>query len=136
MCGARAREIGLAHEVAEPEALDTKVQEVVDALLAGGPFDRLTVPLLRQRQRENGELRPASWPEAVAFLAERLRAIVARHGPEAVGVLGSARSTNEENYIAQKFARVVLGTNNVDCCARVCHAPSARAISAMHSITR
>jgi formate dehydrogenase major subunit len=48
-----------------------------------------------------------------------------------VGVLGSARGTNEENYLAQKFARVVLGTNNVDCCARVCHAPTAAAMKAM-----
>ena len=46
-------------------------------------------------------------------------------------MLGSARATNEENYVAQKFARVVLGTNNVDCCARVCHAPSAAALKAM-----
>ena len=50
------------------------------------------------------------------------------HGPDSVGVLGSARATNEDNYVAQKFARVVLGTNNVDCCARVCHAPSAAAL--------
>ena len=48
-----------------------------------------------------------------------------------MGVLGSARATNEDNYLAQKFARVVLGTNNVDCCARVCHAPSAAALKAM-----
>ena len=48
-----------------------------------------------------------------------------------MGVLGSARATNEDNYLAQKFARVVLGTNNVDCCARVCHAPSAAAMKAM-----
>ena len=53
------------------------------------------------------------------------------HGPDSVGVLGSARATNEENYLAQKFARVVLGTNNVDCCARVCHAPTAAAMKAM-----
>jgi formate dehydrogenase major subunit len=89
--------------------------------------DRLTSPLLR----EGNAWRRVSWADAVAFVAERLRAIVDRHGPDAVGVLGSARSTNEENYVAQKFARVVLGTNNVDCCARVCHAPSARALSAM-----
>ena len=57
--------------------------------------------------------------------------IVAQHGPDAIGVLGSARGTNEENYVAQKFARVVLGTNNVDCCARVCHAPTAAAMKMM-----
>jgi formate dehydrogenase major subunit len=89
--------------------------------------DRLTAPLLRYR----GGWREVSWAEAIAFVAERLRAIVAEHGPDAVGVLGSARSTNEENYVAQKLARVVLGTNNVDCCARVCHAPSAKALSKM-----
>ena len=52
-------------------------------------------------------------------------------GPDSIGVLGSARGTNEENYLAQKFARVVLGTNNVDCCARVCHAPTAAAMKMM-----
>jgi len=48
-----------------------------------------------------------------------------------IGVLGSARATNEENYLAQKFARVVLGTNNIDCCARVCHGPTAAAMKMM-----
>jgi formate dehydrogenase major subunit len=89
--------------------------------------ERLTSPLVR----DGSGWRRSSWPDAVAFIAQRLRAIVDRHGPDSVGVLGSARATNEENYVAQKFARVVLGTNNVDCCARVCHAPSARALSAM-----
>lgn len=89
--------------------------------------DRLTTPLVRAA----GGWRDVSWAEAIAFIAERLRAIVAKHGPDAVGVLGSARSTNEENYVAQKFARVVIGTNNVDCCARVCHAPSAKALGQM-----
>jgi formate dehydrogenase major subunit len=88
--------------------------------------DRLTTPLIR----EQGALRPASWAEAIAFIATALTRIVRDNGPDAAGVLGSARSTNEENYVAQKFARIVLGTNNVDCCARVCHAPSARALSA------
>src|SRR5579883_1044095 len=89
--------------------------------------DRLTTPLVRGATG----LRPASWTEAIAFVAERLRAIVERHGADATAVLGSARSTNEENYVAQKFARVALGTNNVDCCARVCHAPSAHALKTM-----
>jgi formate dehydrogenase major subunit len=83
--------------------------------------DRVTTPLLR----EGGALREASWGEALGWAARRLGALLERHGPGAVGVLGSARATNEENYVAQKFARLVLGTNNVDCCARVCHAPSA-----------
>jgi formate dehydrogenase major subunit len=83
--------------------------------------DRLKAPLIR----EAGGWRTVTWDEAITFTAGRLKSLVARHGPDSIGVLGSARGTNEENYLAQKFARVVLGTNNVDCCARVCHAPTA-----------
>ncbi|MBL8191746.1 MAG: molybdopterin-dependent oxidoreductase, partial [Acidobacteria bacterium] len=86
--------------------------------------DRVTEPMIR----EHGEWKPVSWEAAIRFTAERLRQIVEQHGPDSVGVLGSARATNEENYLAQKFARAVLGTNNVDCCARVCHAPTAAAM--------
>jgi formate dehydrogenase major subunit len=89
--------------------------------------DRVTRPMIRK----NGEWKNAPWPDALAFTAENLNRIVKKRGPESVGVLGSARATNEDNYLAQKFARVVLGTNNVDCCARVCHAPSAAALKAM-----
>ena len=88
--------------------------------------DRVTTPMIR----EGGRWRTVGWDDAVRHVADRLRAIVERHGPESVGVLGSARATNEENYVAQKFARVVLGTHNVDCCARVCHAPTAAALKA------
>jgi formate dehydrogenase major subunit len=66
-----------------------------------------------------------------AFLAARLRALIDRHGPDSIGVLGSARATNEDNYLTQKFVRTVIGTNNVDCCARVCHAPSAAGLKTM-----
>jgi formate dehydrogenase major subunit len=89
--------------------------------------DRVTTPMMR----DGGAWRAVSWTEAFSYVAERLKAIVAAHGPDAVGVLGSARATNEENYVIQKFARTVVGTNNVDCCARVCHAPSAAALGAM-----
>jgi formate dehydrogenase major subunit len=58
----------------------------------------------------------------------RLRELIQRYGPDSIGILGSARATNEDNYLAQKFARTVVGTHNVDCCARVCHAPSAAAL--------
>lgn len=88
--------------------------------------DRMTEPMIR----ENGEWRVVTWDEAYEFAANRLSEILAESGPQSVGVLGSARATNEENYVAQKFARVVLGSNNVDCCARVCHAPSAAALKA------
>jgi formate dehydrogenase major subunit len=89
--------------------------------------DRLTEPMIRR----DGVWKKASWDEAVGFVADGFRGLLERYGPESVGVLGSARATNEESYLAQKFARVVLGTNNVDCCARVCHAPSAAALKAM-----
>jgi formate dehydrogenase major subunit len=89
--------------------------------------DRVKTPLVR----DGGSWRRASWDEAIGYAARRLRAIVDAHGAQAVGVLGSARTANEDNYVAQKFARLVLGTNNVDCCARVCHAPSAAALKAM-----
>jgi formate dehydrogenase major subunit len=88
--------------------------------------DRITEPMIR----ENGEWREVTWDEAYEFTATRMKQILGESGPQALGVLGSARATNEENYVAQKFARVVLGTNNVDCCARVCHAPSAAALKA------
>jgi formate dehydrogenase major subunit len=86
--------------------------------------DRITTPLIR----EKGQWKQATWEEAIAFTAERLQHISDQYGADSVGVLGSARATNEENYLAQKFARLVLGTHNVDCCARVCHAPTAAAM--------
>ncbi|QAU34522.1 formate dehydrogenase subunit alpha [Janthinobacterium sp. 17J80-10] len=89
--------------------------------------DRASTPMLRQ----DGEWQAVSWEEALDYTAARLQDIVERDGADAIGVLGSARATNEENYLAQKFARVVLGTNNVDCCARVCHTPSAKALKTM-----
>ncbi|HEX6622925.1 MAG TPA: formate dehydrogenase subunit alpha [Pyrinomonadaceae bacterium] len=89
--------------------------------------DRVTEPMIRR----GGVWERVSWAEAVAFAAEGLRRVVERHGPDSVGVLGSARATNEENYLTQKFARVALGTNNVDCCARVCHTPTAAAMKLM-----
>jgi formate dehydrogenase major subunit len=78
--------------------------------------------------RDGSAWRRVSWNEARAFVAEHLRTLIERHGPDSIGILGSARATNEENYLAQKLARAVVGTNNVDCCARVCHAPSAAAL--------
>jgi predicted molibdopterin-dependent oxidoreductase YjgC len=73
--------------------------------------DRLTTPLIRK----NGKLQPASWKEAEDRIAQKLKAV----DPDQVGVLTSAKCTNEENYLMQKFARVVLRTNSVDHCARL-----------------
>jgi formate dehydrogenase alpha subunit len=77
--------------------------------------ERLTEPLIR----EGGKLRPASWDEALDRVSERLEAIKREHGPDAIGVLVSAKCTNEENYLLQKMARAAIGTNNVDHCARL-----------------
>jgi formate dehydrogenase major subunit len=87
--------------------------------------DRITQPMIREK---NGKWKKVSWREAITITANNLKGILKTHGSDSVGVLGSARATNEDNYLAQKFARLVLGTNNVDCCARVCHAPSAAAL--------
>jgi formate dehydrogenase major subunit len=89
--------------------------------------DRITEPMIRDR----GSWTRVSWDEALAFTAGGLEQALGKYGPRSIGVLGSARATNEENYLAQKFARAVLGTNNVDCCARVCHAPTAAAMKLM-----
>jgi predicted molibdopterin-dependent oxidoreductase YjgC len=69
--------------------------------------------------REGGKFRPASWEEALDQVADRLKNIKAEHGPESIGVLVSAKCTNEENYLLQKMARAAIGTNNVDHCARL-----------------
>ncbi|MEW6982038.1 formate dehydrogenase subunit alpha [Colwelliaceae bacterium 6471] len=83
--------------------------------------DRLDTPLVRI----DGELQPVSWPYAFDYIAKRMQSIKAEHGANALAGISSARCTNEENYLLQKMMRVVLGTNNIDCCARVCHSPTA-----------
>lgn len=77
--------------------------------------ERLTTPLIK----ENGEFREATWEEATGLVADRLNAIKEQHGSDSIGLFTSARVTNEENYIAHKFARAVLKTNNIDHCARL-----------------
>jgi predicted molibdopterin-dependent oxidoreductase YjgC len=76
---------------------------------------RLTTPLIRK----NGALVKASWDEAIAYTAEKLKGIKADKGGDAVGFFASAKVTNEENFLMQKFARAAIGTNNVDHCARL-----------------
>jgi len=80
--------------------------------------DRLTRPMVRSR----GDLKPVSWDEALRKLVSELRRIREKHGPDSIAILASAKCTNEENYLFQKLARAVVGTNNVDHCARLCHA--------------
>ena len=84
---------------------------------------RLTQPLIR-RQR-GAPFEAASWEDAIEFASSRLKAIKQKHGADSIMVSGCSRGPgNEANYVMQKFARAAVGTNNVDCCARVCHGPS------------
>lgn len=83
--------------------------------------DRIRTPMIRK----NGVLETATWDEAYDFIATKLTDIKAKHGPDSIAGISSARCTNEENYLMQKFIRAVIGTNNIDCCARVCHSPTA-----------
>ena len=80
--------------------------------------DRLTKPLIKKA----GGFREATWDEALDLVASRLTEIRNTHGPDALGFFSSAKATNEENYLFQKLARAAVGTNNVDHCARLCHA--------------
>ncbi|MCG8568158.1 MAG: molybdopterin-dependent oxidoreductase, partial [Desulfobacterales bacterium] len=82
--------------------------------------ERLTRPAIR----ENGVLKPVSWDGAVAETARRLKQVIDTHGPESVGMLSSSKILNEEAYLCQKFQRQVVGSNNIDNCARLCHGPS------------
>lgn len=84
---------------------------------------RLTQPLMRKSRSE--PFQPVSWDEAIAYASSRLKEIKEKHGPDAIMMTGSSRGPgNESNYVMQKFARAAVGTNNIDCCARVCHGPS------------
>lgn len=117
--------------------LRVKGNTVVDVVPANGPAnngmlcvkgkfgydfinhpDRLTQPLIRK----NGVLETSSWSEALALIAEKIKGVKQINGADALAGLSSARVTNEENYLFQKLFRAVIGTNNVDHCARLCHA--------------
>ncbi|AEB08935.1 formate dehydrogenase subunit alpha [Desulfobacca acetoxidans] len=80
--------------------------------------DRLKTPLVKK----NGELVEASWDEALDLVTSKFKEMKEKYGPEKMGGFSSARVTNEENYLMQKFMRAVIGTNHVDHCARLCHA--------------
>ena len=81
--------------------------------------DRLKHPLIKK----NGKFIEISWDKAVDIIVSKLNEY-RKENPDSIAFLASASCTNEENYILQKFARVAIGTNNIDHCARLCHAPS------------
>ena len=81
--------------------------------------DRLKTPLIKGK---DGRFKEVDWDTALSVIAEKVANIKKKYGGDAIGVFGSAKATNEENYLIQKFARAVIGKNNVDHCARLCHA--------------
>ncbi len=123
--------------------LETRANEIINVSSRGnlcikGRFgfdfinhkDRLKKPLIRVRSQESGVwslesgFRKVSWDEALNFIAKRLGEIKGKYGADSIGGLASAKVTNEENYLFQKFMRAVIGTNNIDHCARLCHGPT------------
>jgi len=100
--------------------------------------DRLTKPLIRKEGKGkdiavNGNwkdlFRETTWEEAISYAANKLNETKIKYGPDALGIISSAKFTNEENYLMQKFARAVIGTNNIDHCARLCHSSTVAAAS-------
>ena len=77
-------------------------------------YARLTEPLVR----DDGVLRPATWDEALDRAASGFKSSIDRHGPDSFGMFSCSKATNEVNFLAQKFARVAIGTNNIDSCNR------------------
>lgn len=86
--------------------------------------DRLRTPLIR----EDGELRPASWEEALDRIVTELERVKDEHGPDAIAGLASSRATNEDCYAMSRLMRAAIGTNNIDNCSRVCHSPTSFAL--------
>jgi predicted molibdopterin-dependent oxidoreductase YjgC len=78
------------------------------------PYVRLTQPLIR----DGAVLRPVDWEEALDFTARGLKSVVEKHGGQSFGLFSCSKATNEMNFVAQKFARVVMGSNNIDSCNR------------------
>src|SRR4030067_3242839 len=88
----------------------------IPELLRG--YGRLTSPLIK----EKGSFIKASWDKALGKVSDELNELIKKYGPDSIGLFSSAKATNEENYLMMKFARAAIGTNNIDHCARLCHA--------------
>ncbi|MBU4304980.1 MAG: formate dehydrogenase subunit alpha [Candidatus Omnitrophica bacterium] len=89
-------------------------------------MDRLTHPLIR----EKGSFRKATWEEAIALIAKRFKGFMKESGSDSLAFLSSAKTTNEENFLMMKLARAVFKTNNIDHCARLCHASTVAGLAA------
>lgn len=130
--------VGCSFEMWTRDRHILKVQPVVEAPVNGistcikGKFGwdfvnskkRLTTPLIR----ENGKFREASWDEALDMVAKRLLTDRDTHGPDAIGFIGSSKASNEEAYLTQKIARLIIGTNNVDNSSRYCQNPATKGL--------
>lgn len=113
------------HIAADPEFPVNRGQMCIKGFTSGALLDhpeRVRQPMLRQ---PNGRLAPTSWSSALDFIAERVLALQAEHGKQTVGVFGSGALTNEKAYLLGKFARVVLGTPNIDYNGRYCMSSAA-----------
>lgn len=86
--------------------------------------ERLTKPLIRRGDK----FMEATWDEALNLIASKFKEIKEQHGPDSIGYIASSKCSNEENYLAQKFARAVMGTNNIDNCSRYCQSPATSAL--------
>ncbi|MHB0774778.1 formate dehydrogenase subunit alpha [Halomonas sp. WWR20] len=130
--------VGCSFEMWTRDRHILKVQPVVDAPANGistcikGKFawdfvnseNRLTTPLIR----ENGRFREASWDEALDLVARRLLETRDTYGPDSIGFIGSSKGSNEEAYLTQKIARLIIGTNNVDNSSRYCQNPATKGL--------
>ncbi len=135
-CGIRlevdnAGENGIAETIVASHD-DPNNQSSVGMLCVKGRFgytfvqhdDRIKTPLIREGERHTGAFREATWDEALDLVASRL----VEYRGNAFGTLCSAKATNEDGYVQQKFSRLVMGSNNIDHCTRLCHAPSVEAM--------
>ena len=130
--------VGCSFEMWTRDRHILKVQPMVEAPVNGistcikGKFGwdfvnsekRLTTPLIR----EDGKFREASWDEALDLVAKRLMTDRDTHGPDAIGFIGSSKASNEEAYLTQKIARLIIGTNNVDNSSRYCQNPATKGL--------
>lgn len=111
----------------QPEGPANQISTCIKGKFGWGHINsehRLTQPLIR----DNGAFREASWEEAYTLIAKRFSEIRDQHGPDALAYIASSKCTNEEGYLMQKFARAVMGTNNIDNCSRYCQAPATQGL--------